>query len=1435
MKTFAKFISVVAALGAASVFGATTANYVQDGLVACWDGIENSGTDRSHLTDLSEGWKDIVADRAFQMVGTGFVIDDTSVIFPGNVANYFHLSEPDTANTFGAVANGVYDKGTVEVVVFPESTGDYQALLMGTGNPGVAIGWDTGAGGGSVMVANAAHNNIAFNWFGATNTISVAYFGSAVDGTTPYVNGEPAKQGQPDYFGFTGNEAYLGCKPAKTYPYKGRLYCVRLYNRNLTPEEIAQNAKVDRIRFLGKRSIDELTVTASPDEVSSVTPAYGQTNNLAPGASFACSAVSPCDDELFTAVCTGYLLYTNSVARDDVWLPWKGATGVTAFDYVHPADASVKLEWQWDVQWKVAVRAPALVRAGRGSATFDVAVGGVGDAASAELMLVYGYAEDALAYTNAIGTITEGGVYRGHLTRQHPERDCYVKGYLKTASGVTAVSSATILAADFVTEGSTDYVTDGLVAWWDGEYNAGSIKRHLDETSEQLGEWKDVIADRSFVLVSGCTVGEKSIGFNGNAKAGTLSVADSQATFDACKDGTLEIVMKAKDSLSTIALHGTLTSGMAFGAYSGGIILHTGNSNSYMFQNIDWSSAVRSYAVNYADTFATEGFVNGSGVALGNNQYWGDPPSQAYLGSRSTGAAAFSGDIYCIRLYSKRLTKDQVAANYAVDASRFPLPASGNSLTVTGDPCECGAVEPDYGKIEHLRDGQEIVCTAPALSDEGALTATCAGYQFYTNTVKDGTVWLPWRSGSERSVTYVHRTGVDAKLVWKWDVQAEFGVGMPRAVEGAPEGALRLSVGVLGIGNAESAKLAVQWGFSPDRLNSEVTVASDVQTSGDYTVDLAGLPSSRRIYARAVLTAEGEEDAVSDIAALTTPAGEEDDSYWREKGLPVVKVTAVDGTGGDTIRVAGTVEGAVEGVALRVRTWLKDGEVGAVWADLTNESEEPGQFVFTLFEPDREAARYLQPGFNYQLVVEAGTEDGVASTPVTTVKTLAAPRIEESHLSSVGLRLDLNGQLADLGAGSAAKAIFYFGETADPTTFEPVAETVVTDTRTFALSHRVTQLGKTYYGQLVMTNTTAGGTAGFLVKSGVLSLKAEDSAIYTWTGAAGNGRWNDPGNWTDNMAGECYGYPFDAPCKALFAEGTEADILLETPLTITQVDMKAPQLKITLRGGKENVLRTDLWLGMQDTTVRGSTFIFDNVTVEATAGVSVGRESSLVLENGAELTVAGTFTEVFDGGAHVNQGVGWARTTIGEGCTLKVKNSVWIGCDAEIIVNNGTLEAGNNLIFNVATGGDNLVRVRGERARVKVSGICRSDNDFGVLNCRGGFVFEVPANGYLQTPLTCKTSGSGTFGGRTEVNAEPILVMIDRDSPAYRSGKSQDFMLVDCTACEGIATENVTLVTDSLKRTGGENGTRFFYSDDTDTPKTLGVHIKSGGLVIMIQ
>jgi len=35
---------------------------------------------------------------------------------------------------------------------------------------------------------------------------------------------------------------------------------------------------------------------------------------------------------------------------------------------------------------------------------------------------------------------------------------------------------------------------------------------------------------------------------------------------------------------------------------------------------------------------------------------------------------AFRGKIYCVRLYSRALTADEIAANYAIDKIRFNLP-----------------------------------------------------------------------------------------------------------------------------------------------------------------------------------------------------------------------------------------------------------------------------------------------------------------------------------------------------------------------------------------------------------------------------------------------------------------------------------------------------------------------------------------------------------------------------------------------------------------------------------------------------------------------------------------------------------------------------------------------------------------------------------------
>ena len=45
----------------------TASHYVQEGLLACWDGVENAGA-RTHDAGAT-AWRDLVAGRAFDLTG----------------------------------------------------------------------------------------------------------------------------------------------------------------------------------------------------------------------------------------------------------------------------------------------------------------------------------------------------------------------------------------------------------------------------------------------------------------------------------------------------------------------------------------------------------------------------------------------------------------------------------------------------------------------------------------------------------------------------------------------------------------------------------------------------------------------------------------------------------------------------------------------------------------------------------------------------------------------------------------------------------------------------------------------------------------------------------------------------------------------------------------------------------------------------------------------------------------------------------------------------------------------------------------------------------------------------------------------------------------------------------------------------------------------
>lgn len=240
-----------------AVYG--TRRYVQDGLVACWDGAENSGVSGGHLDVLSE-WKDTLNDIAFTLTG-GLTVTADGLDFPGVTTARGELSEASATATFDTCKNG-----TLEIVLTPAasavSAASSQLALCGSKNSGMAVGF-----------YKVANNNSYYliTTYGATSSPTIPY--TAGDWVEPYqtvaVRYDNARSTSPGYLSgeakpseanntwnaFASPKAVLGGRfnnSATSYqsPYAGKIHAIRLYNRQLTAEEIAANRAVDEDRFV---------------------------------------------------------------------------------------------------------------------------------------------------------------------------------------------------------------------------------------------------------------------------------------------------------------------------------------------------------------------------------------------------------------------------------------------------------------------------------------------------------------------------------------------------------------------------------------------------------------------------------------------------------------------------------------------------------------------------------------------------------------------------------------------------------------------------------------------------------------------------------------------------------------------------------------------------------------------------------------------------------------------------------------------------------------------------------------------------------------------------------------------------------------------------------------------------------------------------------
>lgn len=214
----------------------TARDYIQDGLVAMWDGIENAGWGQHEESPHSPV----------------NLIDGQSLSINGDVeigSNYFKFGAGKWGySTISDFASAVASKSfTVEIVAKNDKVSN--AGIVSIGSRGV---W---------LYADSSNNIQTLNILSSTYTPSPSIQFKSSDvwhatiqgGTTPQiiVNDRTISAQYGTQTSVSSSVFYIGSLQGNSSWSNGNMWCssVRLYSRNLTASEIAHNYNIDKWRF----------------------------------------------------------------------------------------------------------------------------------------------------------------------------------------------------------------------------------------------------------------------------------------------------------------------------------------------------------------------------------------------------------------------------------------------------------------------------------------------------------------------------------------------------------------------------------------------------------------------------------------------------------------------------------------------------------------------------------------------------------------------------------------------------------------------------------------------------------------------------------------------------------------------------------------------------------------------------------------------------------------------------------------------------------------------------------------------------------------------------------------------------------------------------------------------------------------------------------
>lgn len=217
----------------------STAKYVQDGLIGFWDAIENVGFGRH---DSAAGaWTDLTGNSGdFTVNAAVAAFDEASLQKNGSGRAAFNKQRRTDVRTIEAVVSRLPTSGWVLPIFI--STNQHITVR------------DNGEGRLRDLFFDYSHAGVQTAERPDQMTLTIT---SATDAQVDawYVNAAvPAGTAYNNWWGPGANWMFVGSRAFDTSENatKGyRVHAIRFYNRVLTPDELARNARRDAIRFFG--------------------------------------------------------------------------------------------------------------------------------------------------------------------------------------------------------------------------------------------------------------------------------------------------------------------------------------------------------------------------------------------------------------------------------------------------------------------------------------------------------------------------------------------------------------------------------------------------------------------------------------------------------------------------------------------------------------------------------------------------------------------------------------------------------------------------------------------------------------------------------------------------------------------------------------------------------------------------------------------------------------------------------------------------------------------------------------------------------------------------------------------------------------------------------------------------------------------------------